>query len=279
LDRVPPWSDARIWDALAAHRWYPPSARRATTEHYELAVTPGSPGLTWIYGFRARDLPEAGGLLDEARRQIETLGGTGTRIWVTPRTRPEGLGAVLGTRGFATMGSVEVLAWDLRDDSGTVRLPSFRPATEVAVREVTTVDEYVSFQEISATIFGEHAETPEAKASFLEAFKRTVRETGHSDFFTAYEGTRAIGCGGLGLTLPVAFLWGAGVLPEHRGRGAYAALVEARCRSAVGRGSEVALVTARTETSGPILKRHGFRTVGPLESFEARWSGERSTTE
>lgn len=69
-----------------------------------------------------------------------------------------------------------------------------------------------------------------------------------------------------------ALLWGAAVLPEFRGRGVYGALVVARCKSAAERGAEIAFTTARTETPRPILKRHGFRVVGPTQFFEAAWS-------
>jgi hypothetical protein len=31
------------------------------------------------------------------------------------------------------------------------------------------------------------------------------------------------------------------------------------------------VVTAQTGTSGPILKHHGFRVVGPLDTYQSDW--------
>jgi predicted acetyltransferase len=49
-------------------------------------------------------------------------------------------------------------------------------------------------------------------------------------------------------------------LPEARGRGAYRALVAARWRDAVERGTPL-LVTQAGRMSQPILERIGFRRV------------------
>jgi GNAT superfamily N-acetyltransferase len=55
-------------------------------------------------------------------------------------------------------------------------------------------------------------------------------------------------------------LFGGSTLPEARGRGAYRALVAARWRDAVARGTPV-LVTQASPMSRPILQRLGFREV------------------
>lgn len=272
------WSDDKVWDAMEAHRWYPPSSRRVTTENYELAVTPGSSGLTWIYGFRANDTQDAERLLDEIREKVKSLGGTGARIQVTPLARPPVLGDLLLRWQFEPKEVAEVLVCDLRDESGREKLPSFRPTPGLAVREITTRDDYDAVEDLNRAIFELPAPPAETRAIFIETYERQVRETGHSDRFLAREGGRAVGNAGLALEGAVAFLWGAGVFPEFRGRGVYGALVVARCKSAAERGAEIALTTARTGTSGPILKRHGFRVVGPIQVFEAAWSRpERSS--
>lgn len=108
-------------------------------------------------------------------------------------------------------------------------------------------------------------------SAFGKEFERAVRETGHSDRFVAWEGTTPVGRGGLEIVGEVARLWGTGVLSEHRRRGIYGRLVRARCEEAVRRGATLALTTARVGTSGPILKHHGFRSVGSVRLYEARW--------
>jgi hypothetical protein len=57
-----------------------------------------------------------------------------------------------------------------------------------------------------------------------------------------------------------ATLFGGSTLPEARGRGAYRALVAARWRDAVARGTPV-LVTQASPMSRPILAQLGFREV------------------
>jgi GNAT superfamily N-acetyltransferase len=66
------------------------------------------------------------------------------------------------------------------------------------------------------------------------------------------------------LQLPVgdvSYLIAGVVLPAHRGRGLYRALVAARLRDAAAAGLAVAVTLARASTSAPILERLGFSTV------------------
>ena len=58
-----------------------------------------------------------------------------------------------------------------------------------------------------------------------------------------------------------AYLMGAVVLPPHRGRGLYRALVEARLADALDQGIMLATSHARESTSAPILEHLGFSTV------------------
>lgn len=58
-----------------------------------------------------------------------------------------------------------------------------------------------------------------------------------------------------------AYLMGAVVLPEHRGRGLYRALVGSRLHEAARNGCTLATTQARADTSHPILRRLGFRDV------------------
>ena len=57
----------------------------------------------------------------------------------------------------------------------------------------------------------------------------------------------------------VVRLWGTATLPELRRRGGYRSLVGARLQEGHSRGANLAIVTARVETSGPILQKMGFR--------------------
>jgi ribosomal protein S18 acetylase RimI-like enzyme len=270
-ERVVSWNPDRIWDAFDAWRWIPPTAKRETTEEYELAVTPGSYALTYVYGFRVDDARRADERLDAVKKRIQDLGGTGARFQLTPRSRPTDLAERLARHGYQAREQAEVLAWLLRDDRGGSRQPDFPAPTGITVREIRTDPEYEKFGELGTVIFGDPAPPAESQSGFLSEFHRVVREVGHSDRWLAFDGATAVGRAGMELVGPVARLWGTGVAPEYRRRGIYGALVRARCESAARRGGELALVSARVGTSGPILKRHGFERLGSVQIFEARW--------
>ncbi len=266
-----PWSDERIWEAMAGWRWVPPGAKRVVDPHFEAAVTPGSYALTYVYDLTIRDPTEVGKVVEELRQKVQELGGTGARVQVTPRCQPQDLGARLLQHGYAPLDETEVMVWELRDGSGRPRLPKFQGGEGVELREVLTEADYDTYLGLSAAIFHDPPLGTEASHPFRENFRRQVRETGSSGRFLAWKDGKAIGQAGMELEGATARLYGSGVLPEHRGQGVYGALVRKRCERALQAGAEVALVTARVGTSGPILKRRGFRPVGSIQVFEARW--------
>lgn len=266
------WADDRVWEAVDAWRWIPPGSRRAIHKNFELAVTPGSYALTYAYGFHATDGPAAEIALTELQRQAQTLGGTGVRVHVDPHSSPADLSERLQKRGYKLVEEAEALAWELLDESGKPSLPAFRAIEGVDVREARTESDYDGFLSLSTPIFGDPNPSGESLAAFKREFDRTVRETGHSGRFVAWKGPTPLGRAGMEIVGEVARLWGTGVLPEHRRGGVYGLLVRTRCEEAVRSGATLALVTARVGTSGPILKHHGFRSVGSVRLFEARWS-------
>jgi hypothetical protein len=268
---VAAWTAERVWDAVEAWRWIPPSAARELTDEYELAVTPGSYALTYVYGFHVDGTEQADDRLNALRGRIEALGGTGARFQLTPRSRPVDLAERLERHGYRAIEEADVLFWDLRDAHGRPRLPEFLSPEGISVREIDTDAEYEEFVRLGTTIFGDPTPSPESWRGFVSEFQRMLRAEGHSDRFLAFDGSIPIGRAGMEISGPVARFWGTGVLAEQRRRGVFGALVRARCESAVNRGAEIALVTARVGTSGPILKRHGFQPVGTVRVFEARW--------
>jgi len=265
------WTTDRVWDAVDAWRWVPPTATKVVTDEYALAVTPGSYALTYVYGFHVEDVGRVDERIDALRKRIEDLGGTGARLQLTPRQRPPDLAERLQRRGYTQIEEADVLVWVLRDEEGALKLPEFPPPAGISVREVQTEDDYDTFAALGTTIFGDPPPSLEVKKGFVAEFHRTMREEGHSGRFLAWERRSAIGRGGMEIVGSVARFWGTGVLTEHRRRGVYGALVRARCEGAAERGAEIALVTARVGTSGPILRHHGFRPMGTTRVFEVRW--------
>ncbi len=266
-----PWSSDRIWDAVDAWRWSPPGATRVVRNEYELAVTPGSYALTYVWGFRVTDDVAAERRLEEVEARTRELGGTGARFQVTPRSLPADLPRRLERRGYRACEEAEVLVWTLREPEGAVSLPTFRAAEGVGVREVGTEAEYAAFGRLGAEIFGDPAPSPETERRFLEEFRQTLATRGTSNRFLAYLDGAPVGRAGSEVVGPVARFWGTGVRREYRGRGIYGALVAARCAAGAARGAEIALVAARVGTSGPILQHHGFRPMGSVRIFEVRW--------
>ncbi|MEZ4427172.1 MAG: GNAT family N-acetyltransferase [Nannocystaceae bacterium] len=70
-----------------------------------------------------------------------------------------------------------------------------------------------------------------------------------------------------------AYLMGAVVLPEHRGRGLYRALISARAQAAARQGLTIVTTLAREATSAPILRRLGFAVVCRLTVLVDRPAG------
>jgi predicted GNAT family acetyltransferase len=85
--------------------------------------------------------------------------------------------------------------------------------------------------------------------------------------FLIYIGETPVATAGLTMAERVVRLWGAATVPEFRGRGAYKILVRARSHEGRARGASLGIVNARTGTSGPILRRIGFREVASIREY------------
>jgi GNAT superfamily N-acetyltransferase len=268
---VQPWSDERVWDAIDAWRWVPPGSTKIETERFTIVLTPGSWTLTFVYGFRVPDPAEADAGLAEVRQRIEAGGGTGAKFQLTPRCAPADLDARLIRRGYHLENTTDVLVWELRDRADAPRFPDV-PAAPVTVRPVVTEDDYVAAGQLVAPIFHEPPLPEATRARLLEDFRQTVREGKPPVRYLAWLDGTPVGCGGLSVVDGVGQFWGTGVLPEYRRRGIYGALVRARCEAALAQGAEVGLVTAVIGTSGPILRKLGFRPVGQVQRYVVDWS-------
>lgn len=265
------WDDERVWKAVLDWRWVPPSARRFTTDRFDLIVTPGSYNMTTVYGFLVENPEQVEAALDEAEALARSNSATGARFQILPTTRPLDLGKLLVQRGYSALDETEVLVYDLRDESGRAQLPGFRAPSKISAREVIGDQDYAAFVGLNAPIWGNPDPPPETRSGLEAEFHKRVADTGHSGRYLVCHESTPIGHGGLEVVGPVARFWGSGILPAYRKLGAYGSLVRVRCEEAARQGAEIALVSARIGTSGPILKRHGFRVVGPIHTFEVRW--------
>jgi hypothetical protein len=242
------------------------SSTRIETPEFLLFVVPGSYALTYVRRFQC-DGDRAEATIDDILGRVKTAGGDGLRWVVNSRSLPADLDERLLGRGFTKLAAAETLYLVL-GPKGEPPLRNPKSAGAITSREVFSDEEIDQFTVLGQRIFGDPAPPPDYQERFRGEVRRYIESTGHSELFLSFEGAVPVARGGLSVTGVVGRLWSAGVLSEHRGKGAYMALTVQRCKSAVDQGAEIALTHAKVGTSGPILKAHGFQTAGDYTYYE-----------
>jgi len=128
----------------------------------------------------------------------------------------------------------------------------------VVVRRAETVEELRTAERIAAEVYGTPYREPEAP------------EPGFVVYLAYLEGA-PVGRAAGGFSEHGVTLFGAAVLPDARGRGAYRALVQARWADAVARGTPLAVTDAGSQ-SRPILARMGFREICTIRCLIDRFA-------
>jgi hypothetical protein len=263
------WTADQVAELDDRDAHYSPALTRLETPEYLLFLVPGTLSPNCVRRFQA-SIANAESTIDEIIQRVRRSGGIGMRWVVNSRTTPADMPERLLRRGFKLSAAAEILYYDL----GTKRepdLPSARPSEGISIREASTNEEIDAFVRLGERIFHE----PPPPSEFLEDLRsqnrKSIEATGHSQLFLALQGAIPIGRAGLTVTGPVGHLWTAGVLAEHRGKGAYQSLTRERCRVALAQGAQLAITHAVIETSGHILKRHGFRSAGPYDYYQIEW--------
>jgi hypothetical protein len=151
----------------------------------------------------------------------------------------------------------QLLARGLVDDEPTplavgmvLTEPPAHPDLPVEVRIAQTDEERLAAARIAAIAFGGPIATEPPPPS----------DDPNNLVYLAYVDGEPVARGSGSFSQYCGSLFGGATLPEARGRGAYRALVAARWRDAVERGTPV-LVTQASPMSRPILKQLGFREV------------------
>jgi hypothetical protein len=256
-------SRERVHTASAAWLWVPPNAGRIETEEYLALRFP-----TWyehplqLVGFRpVRPLPE---VLDEVVDRCRSAVGTATRellAWVR-LDAPDGLADALVERGGVLEETVDVLARPLADLGALdLDLPG-----DVEVRWAADFDTFVDAVHLNSDVFG-GTKPDRAGLEPVWPDEQTKLRSGGGGAVVAYLDGEPVGTGGITVAGPDARLWGGGVLPAARGRGAYRAMLDARLAYGAEQGCELAIVKGRVETSAPILRRAGFAAYGTEKSY------------
>lgn len=230
-----------------------PGHERIATDRYVLWLGRGDhPGWNVAQRFRF-SADELGEVRDEIHAHVRARGRTACSWEVGSSARPGDL-----VDRLLEIGLVE-------DDEplrvGMVLTTPPSGAPDVEVRRAATDDERRLAEAIASTVYGTPLVDPPPPdpgtvvyLAYLDG-EPVARATGS---FSEH-----------GVTL-----FGAAVLPEARGRGAYRALVHARWEDAVARGTPLAATDAGSQ-SRPILERMGFREVCTIRALIDRFDGGR----
>jgi len=173
-------------------------------------------------------------------------------MWILdPGAEPVDLGDRLTARGIPRIQELDVMVLP-----AVATVASGDPAIAVvdALRDEAT---YQAAEAVQAAAFHDGGPLPGQPLRFAEACADPARR-----FFLAMVGGEPAG-GGWATVRPHAVLMNGGAVhPRLQRRGVYRALVSARLGLAREVGAAGLGVQARPDTSGPILSRFGFRTVG-----------------
>jgi GNAT superfamily N-acetyltransferase len=181
-------------------------------------------------------------------------------VWWVKLGAAAGADELVRARGGVLDETLDVLALDLA--------PGLPDLGEHALTLRWTIDQATlrHAYEVLKVVFGGDVPSDHRLRVESAQVRRDV-ETGRGGGVVAYLGDRPAGTGGVTVADDVARLWSGSVLEEHRGRGAYRALLAARLEYAARHGATMALVKGRVETSGPILRRAGFVAHGQERSY------------
>lgn len=198
--------------------------------------------------------------VDEVLAEVRTVArerGYGSVEWeIGSRAEPAGLAEMLIERGLERFGRATALV--LSDEPP--------PAPEgLEARAVASLEEYSAAMTVQFEAFGTASEEIAARLRETEATWDAAQRTMHA----VWSDGEVIGAGACSPTPFGLALFGGATRPDRRGRGAYRALIAARWRHAVERGTP-ALLTQSGPMSFPILTRLGFREVGTVDQLRDR---------
>lgn len=211
------------------------------------------------------DVAESGpaSLLDEVRSLVPA--DAHTYWYLGPSTRPAGLADELLALGLRDppdgSGKLYALVLDHEPSNGS---------TDIETHELVTVADHTAAAEARWEAFRRSEEERAHERGFLVAYYEEYLRTKDRSMisFVATIDGRVAGSANALLSDRGLFLVGGSTAPWARGRGVYRALVAARWRYAVGRGTPALAVHAIHDTSAPILRRLGFREVCAMRCLE-----------
>jgi Fe2+ transport system protein FeoA/GNAT superfamily N-acetyltransferase len=199
---------------------------------------------------------EVPALVTEVRALFRARGKAGLTWEIGPSTTPADLRARLLDLGMVPDDEPQVAGMVLS------RAPA-HGAVDLVVERVTTFADFCALERIYRQCFG-RGEPPLTDAELHDDYARRLGNEDHLVRYLARVNGVAVAAADAVFLPGAVVLSGGATLPEARGRGAYRALVQARWRDAVARGTPMLVVQAGA-MSRPILERLGFVEVVRVE--------------
>jgi GNAT superfamily N-acetyltransferase len=143
-----------------------------------------------------------------------------------------------------------------------VERPSGTEREDVEVREVTSIDDLCSYDDVTFACFPfSPQEQKQSRAMVVERWRDYQRPESSTVSLLAHREGVTVGAAQATFAGAGVAMFGGAVVPEARGRGVYRALTLARWQIAQARGTP-ALTIMAGRMSLPIAKRLGFQVVG-----------------
>ena len=238
-----------------------PPLERVLTERY--AVNLGATAIeTVVQGVRC---DEAGlpALIAEVRSLVRDRGHRQAIWFVGPSSRPPNLLALLRQSGFVP---TTTPPWEPTYAAMILTEAPTPPADKTIIaRRIQTLDELMAGLRIDAAATGVSDDELQAMLAAAPGLFELERREGQLTFLAFDETETPIGVATAALSPYGLELATGATLPDHRGRGAYRALVYARWLEATRRGTPALAVQAGAN-SRPILERLGFKTICTLHA-------------
>lgn len=238
-----------------------PPLERVVTERFcvNLGATPTE---TVVQGVRC-DGADVEELVAEVRALVRDRGHRQAIWFVGPSSRPPDLLAQLRRAGFEP---TTTPPWEPTYAAMIMTEPPTPPAdARITARRIETLDELIAGLRIDAAATGLPDDELDAALAVSPGLFDVERRDGTLTFLAFDETATPIGVARAALSPYGLELATGATLPDHRGRGAYRALVHARWLEAARRGTPALAVQAGAN-SRPILERLGFQAICTLNA-------------
>lgn len=248
-----------ILRAASEWAWFP---RGSESENTEMLLVRYPPRFgRGVRGSQVHASRNADEVLDRAISRTVRWGEDTLTFWTNPSDEPD-LEDELRRRGAEHIDTVAVFARPI--DSG---FAAAAPPTNAAIAElVTDLGQIREVDAINVAVWEQLPLDDEGLRAEFDEVTTSLRSHTHGRVLARLDG-RPVSTGGWTLADGFARLWGAATLEEHRGRGAYRAVLAERLRIAAQWGATTALVKGRVSTSAPIIARAGFEHYGDERAY------------